>query len=91
MIQKELVLENSLGLHARAAAKLVKLALSFQSEVWLTAGGWRGRVDAKSIISLMGLGAACGTRLSCRVSGPDEEKAVAAIESLFRSRFGESN
>lgn len=91
MIQKNLILGNGLGLHARAAAKLVKLALSFQSEVWITRPGTDSCIDAKSIVSLMGMGASGGTKLQCRVSGPDEAKALQAIESLFESNFGESS
>lgn len=90
MIRKELTVTNQLGLHARAAAKLVRVALSFQSEVWLAPVDCNVRIDAKSILSLMQLGASRGTQVQCHISGPDEVQALEAIEMLFESNFGES-
>lgn len=89
MKEKELILANRLGLHARAAAKLARLAMNYECEVWLGSNDCGSMVDAKSIVSLMTLGASCGTRVLCRVSGPDEAQALQAIESLVGGRFGE--
>ncbi len=79
---------NGLGLHARAAAKLVHLAKTFSSEVQL---GKEGRfVDGKSIMSVLLLEAPLGTMLDLQVEGADEAEAFAAIERLIGDRFGEN-
>ena len=78
---------NGLGLHARAAAKLVHLAKTFSSKVQL---GKEGRfVDGKSIMSVLLLEAPLGTMLDLQVQGADETEAFAAIERLIGDRFGE--
>lgn len=81
-------LVNSLGLHARAAAKLVHLAKTCSSEVRLGKAG--DFVDGKSIMSLLLLEAPVGTTLSLQVEGEDEAEAFAAIERLIGDRFGEN-
>ena len=82
-----MALLNGLGLHARAAAKLVHLAKTFSSEVQL---GKEGRfVDGKSIMSVLLLEAPLGTMLDLRVEGEDEAEAFAAIVRLIGDRFGE--
>jgi phosphocarrier protein len=87
MIQRTLTLCNRLGLHARAASKLVQCAASFQSEVWLS---FRDkRVNAKSIMGVLLLGAPCGSELLVEVEGTDEEATITALEQLIRDRFGE--
>ena len=91
MIEGELQVSNGLGLHARAAARLVHLLKSYRSEVWLSRPDRNGRADARSIISLIGLGATCGTRLRFDISGADETETLHAIRSLFDSGFGESS
>jgi phosphocarrier protein HPr len=78
---------NRLGLHARAAAKLVHLASSFQSDVYLISGG--EEVDAKSILGVLLLAAAQGMTVVVRCSGSDEQEALQAITGLIASRFGE--
>lgn len=78
---------NRLGLHARAAAKLVHTASSFESEVHLISDG--EEVDAKSILGVLLLAAAQGTSLVVRCSGRDEQEALAAVTALIESRFGE--
>jgi phosphocarrier protein HPr len=78
---------NRLGLHARAAAKFVKLAQSFQSDITAEAEGQR--VDGKSIMSIMLLAASKGTELIVRANGPDEHQALDALVALVESRFGE--
>ena len=80
-------LMNSLGLHARAAAKLVHVAKTFTSEVKLGKAG--DFVDGKSIMSVLLLEAPVGTTLNLRVEGEDEAEAFAAIKQLIGDRFGE--
>jgi phosphocarrier protein len=83
----ELELVNRLGLHARAASKLVQAASSFESQVWLSHRD--KRVNAKSIMGVLLLAAPCGSRLTLEVDGPDEEDAAKAIDELVADRFGE--
>lgn len=87
MIEREVEIVNRLGLHARAAAKLVHLAGSFRSDVTLVQDG--EEVDAKSILGILLLAAGKGTRLVLRCDGPDEAEAMAAIEDMVGDRFGE--
>ncbi|NWG86479.1 MAG: HPr family phosphocarrier protein [Hydrogenophilaceae bacterium] len=87
MLEREVEVVNKLGLHARASAKLTKLASQFQSEVWLTRES--RRVNAKSIMGVMMLAAAKGTRLKLEVSGPDEAEATTALIELIADKFGE--
>lgn len=87
MIERELPIVNRLGLHARAAARLVQAASAFRSDIQVA---HRGRqVNAKSIMGLMMLAATCGSTLRLAVDGPDEEAAAAAIAALVADRFGE--
>ena len=90
MIEGELLVVNRLGMHARAAARLVNLLKGFQADVWLYRANDPSRVDARSIICLIGLCATCGTRLCYSISGPDEDKTRQALLELFDSGFGES-
>lgn len=78
---------NRLGLHARAAAKFVNLAKTFQSQVTLSKGS--ESVDGKSIMSVMLLAAPVGTDVELTVIGEDEAEAFAALEALIQGRFGE--
>ncbi|HNT38545.1 MAG TPA: HPr family phosphocarrier protein [Rubrivivax sp.] len=87
MIQSSIVIVNKLGLHARASAKLTKLAGSFASEVHLTRNG--RRVNAKSIMGVMMLAAGVGASVEIEVDGPDEEAAMQALRALIDDRFGE--
>ena len=87
MTEGTLAVINKLGLHARAASKLVQTASGFQAEVTLVRD--HQRVSAKSIMGVMMLGAAQGTELGLVTDGPDEEAAYAAIRDLFADRFGE--
>ncbi|MCX7033032.1 MAG: HPr family phosphocarrier protein [Arenimonas sp.] len=87
MLERELKVSNRLGLHARAAAKLVQLLSGFRSQVTLTG---RGReVNAKSIMGVLLLAAAPGATLVIRVEGEDEEAAMQAAADLFDRRFDE--
>ena len=87
MIQNTLTISNKLGLHARASAKLTKLAAGFNSEIFLTRNG--RRVNAKSIMGVMMLAAAKGSKISIETDGPDESEAMKALLALIADRFGE--
>lgn len=87
MISRPLKLSNRLGLHARAASKLVQTTARFDSQAWLSHGG--KRVNAKSIMGVLLLGAPCGSELIAEFDGPDETEALAAVEALLAARFGE--
>ncbi|MDZ5460363.1 HPr family phosphocarrier protein [Azohydromonas lata] len=87
MIQNTLTISNKLGLHARASAKLTKLAASFKSEVFLTRNG--RRVNAKSIMGVMMLAAGLGAQVELEAEGPDEQAAADAIKALVDDKFGE--
>lgn len=87
MIRTTLTISNRLGLHARASAKLTKLASGFASDVHMSRNG--RRVNAKSIMGVMMLAAAQGAEIELEVDGPDEEAAATAIHRLVDERFGE--
>lgn len=87
MIEKELTIVNKLGLHARAAAKLVSLASSFESHIELEKDA--RVVNGKSIMGVMMLAASQGTKVKVRAEGTDEEGAVNDIEALVAGKFGE--
>ena len=87
MLKKTLTISNRLGLHARASAKLTKLAGSFGCEIHLSRNG--RRVNAKSIMGVMMLAAGLGSDVELEVDGPDEEAAAAAIAALVDDKFGE--
>lgn len=89
MIEEEVEIVNRLGLHARAAAKLVHTAGGFRSRVALAKDG--EDIDAKSILGLLLLAAAQGTRLKIRCEGQDEEDAMRAVTALIAGRFGEES
>ncbi|MBX2868987.1 MAG: HPr family phosphocarrier protein [Acidiferrobacterales bacterium] len=87
MIERDIEVINKLGLHARAASKLVKLTAGFESTIKLIGRGQE--VDAKSIMGILMLAAAQGTMLSLKVEGADEELATSAVEEMFADCFGE--
>lgn len=89
MIEREVELVNRLGLHARAAAKLVHLAGRFRCDVKLIKDG--EMVDGKSILGLLMLAAAQGEHLHLRCDGADEQEAMAALEDLIARRFEEDS
>ena len=89
MIRQTLRVENQLGLHARAAAKLVRVASCYASEVFLSREGVEGHCDAKSIFGILMLAASQGVRLVVAIDGRDEVEAAEAIRRLFEDRFGE--
>lgn len=89
MLERELAVANRLGLHARAAAKLVQVLSGFRCQVTLVG---RGReVNAKSIMGVLLLAAAPGSVLVMRAEGEDEAEAVAAAAALFERRFDEDS
>ena len=87
MIRTTVTISNKLGLHARASAKLTKLAGGFASDVFMSRNG--RRVNAKSIMGVMMLAAGMGTEVEIETSGPDEQMAVDALVALINDKFGE--
>ncbi|MES0372063.1 MAG: HPr family phosphocarrier protein [Mariprofundaceae bacterium] len=87
MTEKSIHIQNKLGLHARASAKLVSTASRFSSEITLIKD--QIEVNGKSIMGIMMLAACKGTELCLRAEGKDAEEAVNAIELLVNDRFGE--
>jgi phosphocarrier protein len=88
VIEREGVVVNSLGMHARPAAKVVKLASGFRSAIELEHDGQV--VNGKSIMGVMTLAAECGATVRVRADGDDAEAAIAALVALIASGFGES-
>ncbi|MDP9119968.1 MAG: HPr family phosphocarrier protein [Acidobacteriota bacterium] len=89
MIERETEIVNRLGLHARAAAKLVHTAGGFSSRVTLLKEG--EEVDGKSILGILLLAAAQGSRVTIRCDGSDEGDALLAVTDLIAGRFGEES
>jgi phosphocarrier protein len=87
MIKKSITISNKLGLHARASAKLTKLAGSFQSDVFISRND--RRVNAKSIMGVMMLAAGLGSLVELETTGSDEQAAMDAILALIGGKFGE--
>jgi phosphocarrier protein HPr len=88
MIKSQITISNRLGLHARASAKLTKLAGGYKCEVHLTRNG--RRVNAKSIMGVMMLAAGLGSEVEIETEGPDEQAAMQALRQLIEARFGEA-
>ncbi len=87
MIKQSITISNKLGLHARASAKLTKLAGGFQSDVFMMRN--ERRVNAKSIMGVMMLAAGIGSVVEIEVNGPDEQAAMDALAALINDKFGE--
>jgi phosphocarrier protein HPr len=87
MIQTQTTIINKLGLHARASAKLTKLAGSFPCEVWISKGD--RRVNAKSIMGVMMLAAGIGSDVTLETEGDQEQQAMDALLALITDKFGE--
>ena len=87
MIKASVPISNKLGLHARASAKLTKLASSFRSDVFMTRNG--RRVNAKSIMGVMMLAAGIGAEVEIEIDGEDEHTAMDALVALINDKFGE--
>jgi phosphocarrier protein HPr len=87
MIHTRVTISNKLGLHARASAKLSKLAGSFPCEVWMTRND--RRINAKSIMGVMMLAAGMGTEVELETDGEQEQQAMDALLALIHDKFGE--
>ena len=87
MIKTDITISNKLGLHARAAAKLTKLAAGYPCEVWMSKG--ERRINAKSIMGVMMLAAGKGTKVTLETDGEDEQEAMTALLALIADYFGE--
>ncbi len=87
MIQTRIQISNKLGLHARASAKLTKLAGGFKSDIHLSRNS--RRVNAKSIMGVMMLAAGMGSEIEIEAVGDDEQEAVDALRALIDGKFGE--
>ena len=87
MIKESITISNKLGLHARASAKLTKLAGSYACEVWIARG--ERRVNAKSIMGVMLLAAGLGSTIELEVNGEGEQEAMEALRALINDKFGE--
>ena len=87
MIRQSVTISNKLGLHARASAKLTKLAGSFKSEVFMSRNG--RRVNAKSIMGVMMLAAGLGAEVEIEIEGDDEQAAMEALLAMVNDKFGE--
>jgi phosphocarrier protein len=87
MIKNAITIINKLGLHARASAKLTKLASTYKSDVYISRNG--RRVNAKSIMGVMMLAAGVGTTVEIESEGEDEQAAMEALIALVNDKFGE--
>ena len=87
MIKTTITISNKLGLHARASAKLTKLAGGYPCEVWMTKG--ERRINAKSIMGVMMLAAGIGSEVELETSGEREQEAMDALLALINDKFGE--
>ncbi len=90
MIRKVVEIENELGLHARAAAKLVRLTSRYSADIKLSRLEADQKIDGKSILGILLLAAKKGTRIRITFRGSDEESAARDVVELFRNKFGES-
>jgi phosphocarrier protein HPr len=86
-MKQTIQIQNKLGLHARASAKLTKTAGGFPCEVWMSKG--ERRVNAKSIMGVMMLAAGMGSEVELETTGPQEAEAMAALVALINDKFGE--
>ncbi|MDR6213259.1 HPr family phosphocarrier protein [Paracidovorax wautersii] len=87
MIKNTITISNKLGLHARASAKLTKLAGSFPCDVWMSKGD--RRINAKSIMGVMMLAAGIGSVVELETHGAQEQEAMDALLALIQNKFGE--
>ena len=87
MIKTDITISNKLGLHARAAAKLTKLAARYPCEVWMSKGD--RRINAKSIMGVMMLAAGIGSTVTLETDGEQEQQAMDALRALIDDKFGE--
>lgn len=88
VVVKEVIVQNTLGLHARPAAMIVKVANQFKSEIFLEKDG--EKINGKSIMGVMMLAASKGSKVKLMAKGDDAEEAVNALEAVFLKKFGEA-
>ena len=89
MMRTEVTISNKLGLHARASAKLTKLAAAYPCEVWMSRGD--RRINAKSIMGVMMLAAGIGAQVVVETEGEQEQEAMDALLALINDKFGEGD
>jgi phosphocarrier protein len=87
MKEQQIKVINTLGIHARPASMIVQTAIKFKSQISIIKEGTTA--DAKSIMNVLMLGAECGTTITVRANGPDEQDAVKAVALLFEQKFKE--
>ena len=90
MERKKLTLTNKLGLHLRAASKLSDIATSFQSDIYISNSNGN-KINAKSVLGITLLAAACGSFVFVEATGEDEKQAISRIQKLFENKFGEDS
>jgi len=88
VLEQEFIVANKLGIHARVAAQIVKVANQFESEIWISKSG--NRVNGKSILDLLTLVCPHGSKVLIHACGPDAPDALSALEALFQTKFGEA-
>lgn len=88
-MRRDITIINRLGLHARAAAKLVSTATGFDSEIFVERNGQR--VNGKSIMGVMMLAASQGVQITLEANGADEQQALDALQALILDKFGEGS
>lgn len=87
MVQKEFIIQNKVGLHARPAAIFVQMATNFKSKI--TVEKDRKEVNAKSILGVLSLGAEKGAKIFVEIEGEDEQKAMKTLSELIENKFRE--
>lgn len=87
VLEQEFIVANKLGIHARVAAQIVKVAIQFKSEIWIAKGG--SKANGKSILDVMTLVCPLGSRVQVSAIGSDAVEALNALAVLFQTKFGE--
>jgi phosphocarrier protein HPr len=89
-LEQAFIVSNRLGIHARVAAQIVKVASQFKCDIWLSKGGNNHKVNGKSILDIMTLVCPHGSKVHIFAEGPDADEAMTALAGLFQTKFGES-
>jgi len=89
-LEQEFIVSNKMGIHARVAAQIVKVASQFESEIWISKSGNNNKVNGKSILDILTLVCPHGSKIHIYANGPDAHQALAAMAGLFQTKFGES-
>jgi phosphocarrier protein HPr len=87
VLEQEFIVANKVGIHARVAAQIVKVASQFEAEIWISKGG--SKANGKSILDIMTLVCPQGSKVLISVKGPDASEALHALAALFQTKFGE--